>query len=119
MGSVYIWIPFGLGLRESRTESSGERRRQGVVYSSSAEGGGVGNPPGGFAQNSSEVEVEFVSDVRGSWTLADQKEVSFIDFPEGRSSINRPSSLAVQKPPTTALEVHTYVFCYAALLSTR
>lgn len=46
-------------------------------------------------------------------TLADQKLVSFNDFPFGRSKINRPSCELSQKPPLTASEVQTYVFCCA------
>lgn len=48
----------------------------------------------------------------GKATLADQKVVSFTDFPWGKSRINRPRSDSLQNPPRTASEVQMYVFCY-------
>ena len=46
-------------------------------------------------------------------TLASQKEVSFVDFPAGRSRMNRPSWEVSQKPALATSDVQTYVFCYA------
>ncbi len=48
-------------------------------------------------------------------TRADQKLVSLIDLPEGRSIMNLPKLDLSQKPPLTASDVHTYVFCYGGL----
>ena len=41
---------------------------------------------------------------------ADQKLVSLIDFPLGRSIMKRPSSETSQKPAFLALDVQIYVF---------
>lgn len=78
--------------------------------------GGVGLPSG-LSQNPLVVVSEEgdVESLREKLTLADQKVVSFTDFPSGRSMMNRPSCELSQYPPLTASEVHTYVFCYAHL----
>ena len=82
--------------------------------------GGVGFPAGlfqnplegAFAGGSSTSPLAAAALAENA-TLASQKEVSFIDFPAGRSRINRPSWEVSQKPPLTASDVQTYVFCYA------
>lgn len=95
------------------------RRFQGDVYSLFASGG-VGFPSGLF-QNPLEEKSEGGSSTSPlaaaafaeKATLANQKDVSFINFPAGRSRIKRPSCELSQKPFLTASDVHTYVFCYA------
>jgi len=49
-------------------------------------------------------------------TRADQKLVSFIVLPCGRSRIKLPRSSCVQSPRTRASVVHTYVFCEVILM---
>lgn len=48
-----------------------------------------------------------VLELAGSSTLADQKLVSLMDFPAGRSRMKRPKSSRVQKFLYTASEVQT------------
>lgn len=52
-----------------------------------------------------------------SSTRADQKLVSFKDFPCGKSKMKCPNWSCVQYPLTTALDVQTYVFCYEFMIS--
>lgn len=59
--------------------------------------------------NTEEATSRLVVTFAGSNTLADQKLVSFTDFPPGRSRMKWPSWSCVQKPAVTALAVQTYV----------
>jgi len=54
-------------------------------------------------------EVDALSERR---MRADQKLVSFMVLPSGRSRMKWPRFSCVQSPCTRASEVHTYVFCY-------
>lgn len=87
-------------------------RRHAVGPSSDSEEGRV-PLPGGFQKpelvlSLSEDEVLALA---GSTTLADQKLVSLMVFPSGRSRMKRPNPSRVQKPLNTASDVQTYVFC--------
>ena len=99
-----------IALRRSRFNV----RLKGEEYSLFASGG-VGLPSGlsqkPFVDTSSEGEVPLAV-VAENATRADQKLVSFSNFPSGRSMMKRPSWEVSQKPPRTASSVQTYVFCY-------
>ena len=58
--------------------------------------------------------VDNDADVLWLWKLtrADQKLVSFMDLSAGRSRMKWPNCELSQKPPLTASDVQTYVFCY-------
>lgn len=87
------------------------RRREGESYWLA---GGVGFPVRLSRKLSAlmadVVETEVL--LAGRSTLADQKLVSLIALPFGRSRIKWPSCSRVQNPLRTALEVQTYVFCF-------
>lgn len=87
-------------------ESVGSRRHA-VGPSSDCEEGRV--LPGGFQKPELAVSLseDEVLALAGSTTLADQKLVSLMVFPVGRSRMKRPNSSRVQKPLDTALDVQT------------
>jgi len=88
-----------------------ERRRQGESYGLA---GGVGFLARLFQKLSAVMAEVLAAEVlfAGRSTLADQKLVSLIFLPFGRSRIKRPSCSRVQNPLKTALEVQIYVFCF-------
>lgn len=68
--------------------------------------------PLGLSQMLDDAVVFPVSSIR-----ADQKLVSFKDFPCGKSRMKCPNCSCVQYPVATALDVQTYVFCYELMIS--